>query len=84
MDYLFNLLVALDQFINTLIGGMPDETLSARAYRADVHGALLGRAFRPLIDMLFHPFERGHCHQAYLSELGRTQLPKKYQVQEGP
>ena len=33
MSYLLRLLIALDQLANALIGGHPDETLSARAYR---------------------------------------------------
>lgn len=28
-----NLLLALDQFANVLLGGQPDETISSRAYR---------------------------------------------------
>ena len=32
-QYLFNNLVAIDQLVNTLTAGYPDETLSARAYR---------------------------------------------------
>jgi hypothetical protein len=33
VKYISNLLVGLDQFGNTLIGGSPDETISARAGR---------------------------------------------------
>jgi len=29
--YFINILISLDQFINTLLGGDPDETLSSRA-----------------------------------------------------
>lgn len=28
--YLFNILVAIDQFVNTILGGDPDETISSR------------------------------------------------------
>lgn len=31
--YFHNLLVACDQFLNTLLGGWPDETLSSRCWR---------------------------------------------------
>lgn len=31
--YLYNLLIGLDQFFNTLFGGSPDETISSRVFR---------------------------------------------------
>ena len=46
-------LIAFDQLINTMIGGYADETLSARAWRADRDGKILGKIFRPTIDFLF-------------------------------
>lgn len=37
--YLWNILISLDQFGNTLLGGDPDETISRRAARnADLKG----------------------------------------------
>lgn len=37
--YAFNVLVAIDQFVNAVLGGDPDETLSSRAAkRADQPG----------------------------------------------
>jgi hypothetical protein len=30
ITYLFNLLIAVDQFFNALLGGNPDETISSR------------------------------------------------------
>lgn len=38
--------IAFDQLLNALLGGMADETLSARAHRT-------GSAWEPLIDALF-------------------------------
>ena len=32
------ILIALDQLLNTLTGGWPDETMSSRAYRLAVEG----------------------------------------------
>lgn len=79
MNYLLNVLIALDQLGNALLGGAPDESISARAYRSEQAGKLLGRVFRPGIDFLFRPFQSDHCRQAYLAELRRVQLPKAYQ-----
>ncbi len=68
-------LIALDQLINTLIWGMADETLSARAHRH----ALKGDRKWPekVINTLFF-WQPDHCRQAYESELERTQVPKEY------
>ena len=76
---ILNLLIALDQLIYVVITlgvGMPDETMSAAAYRMEKVGKFFG-FMRPLIDMLLW-FDADHCHQAYLSEAGKKQLPDEY------
>ena len=78
---LLNLAVAIDQLayvLLTLGAGSPDETLSAAAWRTEQTGKLGGRIFRPLIDLLFRPFEREHCRKAYESERLGRQLPPEY------
>jgi hypothetical protein len=77
--YLLNILIAVDQLVNALLGGSPDETLSARAWRAETQAKRLGLIFRPLIDFLFLPFEKEHCYQSWVSEVRRKQLHKSYQ-----
>lgn len=81
MTYLLNNAIALDQQLNTILCGEPDETLSARAWRTEQTGKIFGKFFRPLIDalMLVFTFQSGHCRQAYLAEVGRKQLHKDYQ-----
>lgn len=76
--YLLSVLIALDQLANALLFGAADETLSARAWRAEQQGKVLGKVFRPLIDAMFYPFERNHCYGAWLSEVTRKQLPGSY------
>lgn len=68
-------LIAFDQLVNTLIGGMADETLSAAAWRWQMEGKRRW-AYR-LIDTLFF-FEPNHCQQAWRSELLRSHLPTSY------
>ena len=68
----FQVLVALDQVVNTLIGGWADETLSSRAYRHKKDGSRLWPAW--IIDHIFF-WQEEHCRSAYESELERTQLP---------
>ena len=62
--------IAIDQLANTLLGGMADETLSARAHRT-------GSVLEPVIDTLFF-WQTGHCFESYISEKERKQLPKEY------
>lgn len=65
------ILIAIDQLANTLLGGMADETISARAYRND--WTLVMR----IIDWMFQ--DPNHCKDAYYSEVFRSQLPKDYE-----
>lgn len=69
----FQVLVSVDQFFNTLLGGYADETLSARAYR---HAEIKKDRRWPmaLIDAIFF-WQDEHCKQAYESELERSHLP---------
>ena len=62
--------IAFDQLLNALLGGMADETLSARAHRT-------GSVLEPLIDALFF-WQADHCFESYLSEKERKQLPQEY------
>lgn len=72
-DY-FQVLVAIDQLLNTLVGGYADETLSARAYRRKLRGKpWLSR----IINVMFF-WQNNHCKTAYESELTDRQLPPEY------
>ena len=78
---LLNVGIAVDQLLYVLLtlgAGSPDETLSAAAWRTERDGKWLGRVFRPLIDLLFLPFERDHCLNSFESEVNRLHLPKEY------
>jgi hypothetical protein len=72
MSYLKNVLIAIDQLINTLIGGYPDETLSSHAYRMDMKG--IRKWPRKLIDTLLF-FDKNHCEDSFTSERIGRQLP---------
>ena len=68
----FQILIAIDQLINTLLGGYADETLSARAHRLELER---GRSWaRKLIDGILF-FDKDHCKESYESEIERRQLP---------
>ncbi len=70
----FQVLVAIDQLINTFIGGDADETLSSRAHRRRLRGKG-GVAW--VIDHIFF-WQEEHCKTAYESELERAQLPVEF------
>jgi hypothetical protein len=69
------ILIALDQLLNALLGGYADETLSARAWRTQF--SPLGGFFKGVIDFIFF-WQPSHCYKSYLSEKQRNQLPVEY------
>lgn len=71
LNYILQILIAIDQLINTFLAGDADETLSSRAYRAWRAKKPFGMVFKPLIDGLFYPLQRNHCEQAYEAELAK-------------
>ena len=65
-------LIALDQFVNAIFNGWPDETMSSRAYRWEKNGK---RSWpRKLIDGVFF-WDKNHCRESYESERTGRQLP---------
>ena len=77
MGYLLNLAIAFDQWLNAILAGAPDETLSSRAYRADRDGKAFGKFFRPVIVTIFFWQDR-HCYQSYLAEVQRRQYSRNF------
>lgn len=73
---ILQILIAFDQLINTILGGMADETISSRAHR-NRYKNWRWRFMRRLIDGLFF-WQKDHCHQSYLAELDRKQLPPNF------
>ena len=69
-------LVAVDQLANTLIGGWADESISARAYRMHTQSKRWKLAME-IIDRLFF-WEQEHCQWAWMVEKARKQLPLEY------
>ena len=67
------ILIAIDQLANAVIGGWADETLSSRAWRED------RRRLVVFIDFLFF-WEENHCEASYISERERMQLPPEFRT----
>ena len=57
MTYFWNIFIALDQLLNTVLGGYPDETISSRAGKAQRSGKLWGCVLCRVLDV----FDKGHC-----------------------
>lgn len=73
-DWLLNLAVAIDQLVNVLLAGAPDETLSSRAHRMRAKGHRWWGWTAAAIDALFF-LDPDHCSSAYESEKKRLQQP---------
>jgi hypothetical protein len=57
MNYFFNVWSAISQLVNAIVGGVPVETVSGRAYRTDSW-------LRPAIDTILF-FQKNHCLAAH-------------------
>lgn len=75
--YFWQLFIAFDQLINTLLGGWADETLSSRSYRMAEHtGHARWKIVRNTIDTIFALFgDYNHCENAFMNEYKRTHSP---------
>lgn len=71
-SYFYNFGVALDQCINVLLAGDPDETLSSRAHRMRLSGHKHWGWTADAIDQAFF-WQPGHCAMAFDSEVNRQQ-----------
>lgn len=63
--WLYNVLVAFDQLGHALFAGAPDQTWSAYLYHAEQRERWSGRIGRPIVDLLFRAWEKGHCQKAW-------------------
>lgn len=57
--YVLNLAIALDELINTILGGAPHETISSRLGRAEENGSPIAHALCTAIATLFN--RPNHC-----------------------
>jgi hypothetical protein len=60
--YLFNILISIDQFVNSLMAGSPDETISSRTGRRWPNSF-----FAKVIDFLFF-WQNNHVIEAWENE----------------
>lgn len=70
--------IAVDQLVNALAGGWPDETLSSRCWRW--HRDNKRHWPRRIVDALLF-WDRDHCRASYQSERDRLQHPPELRGQ---
>ena len=80
MTYLGKLFVAIDQLGNTLAGGNPDNTISARVGYFSIEGnskySWYWKSIQFIINTTFWPLDgKGHCIQAYYNDAGEEYKP---------
>jgi hypothetical protein len=64
MDYLLGIVIAVDQLVNALIAGDPDEMISARAYKEAKTGSVTWTKVMTVIDTAFF-WQTAHCKNAW-------------------
>jgi len=75
LRWLEQTVIAIDQLANAIIGGMADETLSARSHR-NKHKTGWNR-FRKVLNLMFF-WQEDHAAEAFASEKNRRHLPYEY------
>ena len=78
MTYPHKVGLALDQLLNAVIGGYPDESISARAYRWDRDGKR--HWVKKCINALFF-WQKDHCRSAHHTEIELRHMPPEYREQ---
>ena len=74
-NWLWNLLISLDQLGNSLTGGSPDETISARA------GRYAGKVwYWTGLAWVLNKIDPGHTEDAIKSEQERKHYPPAYRT----
>lgn len=72
--WIHRLVVAISQLINTIFGGMPDETVSSRVYREKYS---TGGSFYCFLELAINSFffwEIDHCFLAWSDEVNRRHV----------
>lgn len=69
--YIWNILIAIDQLLNALLGGDPDETLSSRLGKYQ-HRCVICRWICKLLDLI----DYRHCQDAIEKDEGKDEVIK--------
>ncbi|MFU2207677.1 hypothetical protein [Solidesulfovibrio sp. C21] len=72
-QYIWNVLLGLDQFLSVLTGGDPDETVSSRVGKASAAGSRIGRVLEICLDGVFGA---GHCRTSIEADEGGQRVAR--------
>lgn len=73
--YLLKVAIAADQFVNAVLGGQPDETISSRVWRNSIKGYWYARVAVRVLDTVFGWLgDSDHCRSSYENERARAHL----------
>lgn len=70
--YVFNILISVDQLVNTILGGDPDETISSRLGKAKKKGNPIAIA----ICKVLSKFDNKHCIDSIEADEGKDAVIK--------
>jgi hypothetical protein len=71
-QYIWNVLISVDQLFNTLLGGDPDETLSSRMGKRAREGDKLGIIVCGVLNVI----DKNHCEKSIEWDEGRRINPR--------
>jgi hypothetical protein len=70
--YCFNILLSIDQFLNVLLGGDPDETISSRAAKLEYKE----KSARVFCKILSFFLGKDHCQKSLEPDEGKDNILK--------
>lgn len=73
--YIWNLLISIDQLINTIFGGSPDETISSRCGKR-VRSHEIDCKFCKFLCIFLNWLDTGHCKDSIEEDEGDDALLK--------
>jgi hypothetical protein len=81
MSYLGRIAIAYDRWVNALLEGSPEETLSSRAWRMQVKHQPYWWWLASMINGIFF-WQSNHCRGAYHQEVLRGNIPKELLIEK--
>ena len=76
-QYFWNLFISIDQFVNTVFGGSPDETISSRLgkwARNSKHKSGVRRHIYNIVNFIVEVFEKDHFKKSIEEDEGDDAL----------
>jgi hypothetical protein len=68
--YILNILISIDQLVNTLFGGDPDETISSRLGKSP--NSIMAKILNPLLNL----FQKDHSKKSIEEDEGKDAVSK--------